>query len=163
MPVTEAFIDACWRGEPERVAQLLTIRSDADPTPIRVSDCPDRLLPNRQQGIVSGGQSYPYFPFQLAWAGASKESPFGEGRLTIANVDRRIEEACDAAKDPPEIDLAIVRVGAPNETEALITGGRIPSVEGDEEKVSAVIRPKDFVQEPACAVSYTPATAPGMF
>ena len=30
-------------------------------------------------------------------------------------------------------------------------------------KVEAVIRPRDFGQEPACAHSATPATTPGMF
>ena len=161
--ITEDFIEACWRGEPDPVAQLVTIVSDADPTPIRVSDCSERLLPNRQQGIVSGGVDYPFFPFQLAWAAASATAPFGEGRLTIANVDRRIEEACDAAIEPPTIDLALVRIADPNTVETAITGAKIPGVEGDESKVSAVIRPRDFDLEPACARSYTPATSPGMF
>ena len=62
MPVTEAMIDAAWSREQEPVAQLVTIRSDADPTPIRATDWPG--------GIVSNGVSYPRFPFQLAWAGA---------------------------------------------------------------------------------------------
>lgn len=161
--VTEDFIEACWRGEPDPVVQLITITSDADPTPIRVSDCSERLLANRQQGITSNGEDYPYFPFQLAWAGASSTAPFGEGRLTIANVDRRIEEACDAAIEPPTIDLTLVRLAEPDTAETAIVGARIPGVDGDESKVSAVIRPRDFDLEPACARSYTPATCPGMF
>lgn len=161
--ISEDFIDSCWRGEPDPVAQLVTITSDADPTPIRVSDCSDRLLPARQQGIASNGEDYPYFPFQLAWAAATASSPFGEGRLTIANVDRRIEEACDAAIDPPTISLSLVRLADPDTVETAINGARIPAIDGDESKVSAVIRPRDFDLEPACARSYTPATTPGMF
>ena len=161
--ITDAFIESCWRGEPDPVAQLVTIRSDADPTPIRVSDCSDRLMSGRRQGIVSGGEDYPYFPFQLAWAAASRGAPFGEGRLTIANVDRRIEEACDAAIEPPTIDLSLVRIADPNTVEKAIEDARIPGIDGDETRVSAVIRPRDFAQEPACAFSYTPATTPGMF
>lgn len=153
--VTEAFVEALYRGEPEPVAQLVTLRSDADPTPIRVTDWPG--------GIISEGQPFVYFPFQLTWAGATREAPFGEGRLTISNVDRRIEEACDAAIEPPGIDLSVVRVSEPDVSEAAIVDARIPAVEGDESRVSAVIRPRDFSQEPACGRNYSPATTPGMF
>lgn len=153
--ITEAFIEDAWRRDHEPLAQLVTIRSDADPEPILATDWPG--------GIVSGGVDYPHFPFELSWAGASKDNPFGQGRLTIANVDRRVEEACDAAVDPPEIDLGLVRVAAPDVVERAITGARIPSVEGDASQVSAVVRPRDFSQEPACARNYTPATVPGLF
>ena len=153
--ITEAFIEDAWRRDHEPLAQLVTIRSDADPEPIMATDWPG--------GIVSDGVDFPHFPFELAWAGASKDNPFGQGRLTIANVDRRVEEACDAAMDPPEIDLALVRVAAPDVVERAITGARIPSVEGDASQVSAVVRPRDFSQEPACARNYTPATVPGLF
>lgn len=153
--ITEAFIEDAWGRDHEPLAQLVTIRSDADPEPIRSSDIPG--------GITSDGVDYPFFPFELSWAGASKDNPFGQGRLTIANADRRIEEACDAANDPPEIDLSLIRVAAPDVVERAIVGARIPSVEGDASRVSAVIRPRDFSQEPACARSYTPATVPGLF
>lgn len=163
MPVTDEFIDAAWLGEPDAVAQLVTITSDADPEPIRASDCSERLLPGRRQGIVSNGVEYPFYPFQLAWAGASRSSPFGEGRLTIQNVDRRIEEACDAALQPPRVDLAVVRIEAPNVVETAIAGARIPAVEGDESRVVGIVRPRDFSQEPAVAWNYTPAKTPGQF
>lgn len=153
--VTEAFIEAAWRGEPDKVAQLVTIHSDALEDPIAVTDWPG--------GLVSNGVKHVHFPFQLAWAGASKDTPFGQGRLTIANVDRRIEEACDAALEPPRLDLSVVRVDDPDVIERAIQDARIPSTEGDETKASAVIRPRDFSEEPACAVSYTPATCPGQF
>lgn len=153
--LTEAFIEEAWGRQQEPLAQLVTITSDADPEPIRATDW--------AAGIVSQGDDFPHFPFRLAWAGASKENPFGEGRLTIANVDRRIEDACDAAIDPPEVSLSLVRVSAPDSPEVAISGARIPSVEGDASQVSAIIRPRSFKQEPACAFSYTPATAPGLF
>lgn len=160
--VSEEFVEACWRGEPEPVAQLVELRTDGE-APIRVSDCADLLLPNRRAGIVSGGVEWPYFPFQLVWSGASRESPFGEGRLTIANVDKRIEEACDAAETPPEIDLMLVRTAAPDVAEKVMSAARIPAVEGDAGKAAAIVRPRDFSQEPACARNYSPATTPGMF
>lgn len=153
--VTEAFVEAAWRGEPEAVAQLAVIRSDALAEPIAVTDWPG--------GIRSNGVDYLHFPFQMAWAGSSRENPFGQGRLTIANVDRRIEEACDAAVNPPHLDLSIVKVSEPNVIERALVDARIASTEGDETKASAIIRPRDFNEEPACAVSYTPATCPGQF
>lgn len=153
--LTEDFIDEAWGREQEPLAQLVTITSDADPEPIRATDWAG--------GIVSQGEAFPHYPFRLSWAGSSKENPFGEGRLTIANVDRRIEDACDAAKDPPEVSLSLVRVAAPDSPEAAIAGARIPSVEGDASQVSAVIRPRSFKQEPACAFIYSPATVPGLF
>ena len=153
--VTEAFIRQAWRRDHDPVAHLITIRSDADPDPIHVTDWGD--------GLESGGQTFLHYPFELAWAAVGRDAPFGEGRLTIANVDRRIEQACDASNDPPEIDLAVVRVAAPDTVERAIAGARIPSVEGDQTRVTGVIRPRDFSQEPACARSYTPGTVPGLF
>jgi hypothetical protein len=161
--VSEAFIEAAWRGQPDPLVQLVELRSDALEEPIRSSDCADPLLPGRRAGIVSGGVEWPHFPFQLTWSGARRESPFGEGRLTIANVDRRIEEACDAAEAPPEIDLLLVRRADPDVAEKVMTGARIPAVEGDAMKATAIVRPRDFSQEPACARNYTPASTPGMF
>ena len=153
--VTEAFIQQAWRRDQDSLAQLVTIRSDALDDPISVTDWPG--------GIVSNGVEYLHYPFMLNWAGASKDSPFGQGKLTIENVDRQIEEACDASILPPEMDLMLVRVEAPDVVEKAILGARIPSTEGDASKVSAVVRPRDFMQEPACAPKYTPATTPGLF
>jgi hypothetical protein len=155
MPVSEEMIDAAWSGVASPMAQLVTIRSDADPTPITATDWPD--------GITSNGVDYPYYPFQLSWAGAGKDQPFGQGRLTIQNVDRRIEAACDAAQDPPEIDLTLVRVDAPDYPETAIRDARVPSVEGDASKVAAVIRPRSFNEEPACAAVYNPSAFAGLF
>lgn len=152
---TLAFIEAAFRGEPEAVAQLVTIHAEALPEPLRVTDWPD--------GITSNGQNYPFFPFELNWAAASQDSPSGEGQLTIANVDRRIEEACDASVVAPSIDLTLVRVSDPNVSERAILGARIPAITGDSQKVSATIRPKNFALEPAVAFSLTPSSAPGLF
>lgn len=159
---SEDLIEACWRGLPEPVAQLVEIRTEGE-DPIRVSDCADLLLPGRRAGIVANGVEWPHFPFQLVWSGARKESPFGEGRLTIANVDKRIETACDASETPPEIDLSVIRIAAPDVPERVMIGARIPGVEGDASKASAIVRPRDFSQEPVCARNYTPATTPGLF
>lgn len=155
MPVSEAMIEAAWHREEDVVAQLVTIRSDADPTPIRVTNWPE--------GITSNGVDYPHYPFELTWHGATKEDPFGKGKLAIGNVDKRIEEACDSAVTPPAIDLGLVRIDAPDVVEQAVLGAKIPSVEGDAAKVSAIIRPRDFSEEPACATKYTPATVPGQF
>ena len=153
--VTEAFIEEMWSRDQAPVAQLVTLRSDALDDPLQVTDW--------TSGLNSEGRVFVHCPFELAWAGASKDNPFGQGRLTIANVDRRIEEACDASLEPPEIDLELVRIEAPDAVEKAILGARVPTVEGDATRVTAVIRPRDFSQEPACARSYTPATTPGLF
>ncbi|HCW49755.1 MAG TPA: hypothetical protein DGP25_07075 [Brevundimonas sp.] len=153
--VTEALVEAAFRGEPDAAAQLVTIYSDALDEPIAVTDWPG--------GLRSNGVDHVHYPFQLKWAGASQDNPFGQGRLTIANVDQRIEEACDAAQDPPRIDLAVVRVAEPDVLERALMDARVSATEGDETKATAVIQPRSFTEEPACAVSYTPATAPGQF
>ncbi|MBD3571628.1 hypothetical protein EJ082_01380 [Brevundimonas diminuta] len=153
--VTEAMVEAAFRGEPDAVAQLVTIRSDGLAEPLNVTDWPG--------GLTSNGVEHVHYPFQLSWAGASQDSPFGQARLTIANVDQVIEAAADAAEEPPEIDLSVVRVADPNVIERALLDARIASTEGDRTKAAAVIRPRDFNEEPACAVSYTPATTPGKF
>ena len=52
---------------------------------------------------------------------------------------------------------------APDVVERAVLGAKVPNVEGDAMRVSAVIRPRDFSEEPACAVKYVPSTVPGMF
>lgn len=153
--VTEAMVEAAFRGEPDAVAQLVTIRSDGLAEPLNVTDWPG--------GLASNGVDYVHYPFQLNWAGASQDSPFGQARLTIANVDQAIEAAADAAEELPTIDLSVVRVADPNVIERALMDARIASTEGDRTKATAVIRPRDFNEEPACAVNYTPSTTPGMF
>ena len=153
--ISEALIEAAWRGEPEPVAQLITLTSEAEETAIRATDWPG--------GLTSGGDYYPHFPFRLSWAGAGRDEPFGKGRLTIQNVDRRIEAACEAATAPPSIDLALVRVAAPDAVEIAIQGAQIPNVTGDSSRVTADIRPRSFKEEPGCAFSYTPSAFPALF
>jgi len=154
MPVSEDLIRTAWSRDREPVAQLVTITSAAEPEPIRATDWPE--------GITTGGVEYPFFPFSLSWAGRGKDDPFGGGKLTISNVDGRIEEACDAAPEPPAIDLAIVRVASPDYVEKALVDARIPSVSGDSGEVRAVIRPRDFALEPCVARVYGPATTPGL-
>lgn len=155
MDVTEAFIEAAFRGAPEAVAQLVTLSSDALSESLRVTDWPG--------GIVAAGEDYVHYPFQLKWAGASQESPFGSAQLTIANVDRQIEEACDAALEPPRVDMVLVKVSDPNVMEAAMLDARLSLVQGDAQKVTGTINPRDFTREPACSKNYTPSTAAGLF
>jgi len=153
--LSDAFIDAAFRGEPEAVAQLVILQADALAEPIRVTDWPG--------GIVANGEVYQHFPFALKWAAPSQDNRAGEGQLTIANVDRRIEDACDASLTPPTIGLSVVRVDDPDVYERAITGARIQGVSGDRSKVSATIIPRNFAREPAVAFSYTPGAFQGLF
>ena len=163
MPVTAAMVEALWASEVEPLAQLIEITADSLVTPMRVSDCPDRLLPGLRQGIVSDGEEYPYMPFRLTWAGASEEQPFGTGKVAIANVDSRIEATMEEAIDPPAISLRLVRVAAPDVVETAIEGATLGQSDFNDVEALAVLRLKDFDLEPACAVSYTPSTTPGQF
>lgn len=162
MPVTDAMIDAAWAAEVEPLAQLVEISSEGLTEPIRVSDCPDRLLSGRKAGIVSEGEEYPYFPFRLTWASATREQPFGAGRLIIANVDSRIEAAIEELEEPPTVSLRLVRVADPDIVETAIEDAQIGQSDFTEIEVSAVIRPRTFDTEPAVAAAYTPHRAPGL-
>lgn len=153
--LSDDYIEAAFKGEPEAVAQLVTVYADALDEPLRVTDWPD--------GIVSNGQTYLHFPFELKWAGPSQDSRAGEAQLVIANVDRRIEEATDAALTPPTVDLVLVRVAKPDIIEKAILGARIASISGDREKATGTIHPRNFGREPAIAHSYTPGSFQGLF
>lgn len=153
--ISDDMAAALWAQEVEPVVQLITLESDQLAEPIRVCDHPG--------GLVSRGESFAYLPFSLQWAPASRDAPFGEGRLTIANVDSRIEEACEAAEAPPQLTLEIVRASAPDTVERAIVGAEIASAEGNEIEASAVIRPKDFGLEPACAAVYGVGRTSGLF
>ena len=153
--ISDEMAAALWAQEVEPVAQLVTLSSDALEEEIRVCDQPG--------GLVSREQTFAYMPFRLQWSAASRESPFGEGRLSIANVDSRIEEACDLAETPPLLTLELVRVSAPDEVERAIEEAQVPAIDGDETEVSAIIRPKDFNLEPACCAVYGSSRTGGRF
>lgn len=153
--VSDAFVDAAWAGQPDDVAQLAVIRSDALEEPICVTDWPG--------GIVSNGAAYLHFPFALRWAGASQDNPVGQAQLTVENVDMRIEQACEASLSPPTLDLSIVRVADPDVVEHALMDATLHSVQIEATRLTAIIRPRDFAQEPAVAFNYTPASAPGLF
>ena len=89
-------------------------------------------------------------PFRLQWSAASRESPFGEGRLSIANVDSRIEEACDLAETPPLLTLELVRVSAPDEVERAIEEAQVPAIDGDETAGLGARGPSRLAHAPPC-------------
>lgn len=153
--LSDEFLTAAFCGEPEPAAQLVTIQSDGLTEPLRVTDWPG--------GLTSNGETYVHFPFELKWAAPSQDNRAGEGQLTIANVDRRIEDACDAASVPPTISLSLVRVADPDVIEKAILGARIAGATGDTTKVTGVIAPRNFTREPAVAHSITPGAFPGLF
>lgn len=155
MDVTEDFVRAIFARVVEPTALLVTIRAEGLEEPVRATSHPD--------GLVSGGIAYPFFPFGFSWGGAAADEPAKEARLEIGNTDGRISSAIRQATGDPRIDVELVRVSAPDVVELAMIDAKIDSVEVDEPKVTATIKPRAFEEEPACKARYIAARTPGLF
>ena len=104
---------------------LLTI-SNASMTTIRVV--------NNTEDIVSRGNTYQAFPFEMELPGEDPDSP-SSARLRIDNVDKRIVEAVRSISTPPEVTIEVILASQPDTVEISYANLTLRSVEYDVDSV----------------------------
>lgn len=132
---------------------LLTIAHASLATPIRVV--------NNNESIVSRGQTYQWFPFEIELPGEDVDSP-SRARLRIDNVDRTIVNTIRSISTPPTVTLEVVLASAPDVVEVSFSGLSLREVDYDAMSVTGELVFESIFTEPV-TLTMTPARFPGLF
>lgn len=155
MAVSNTFKGKAFARETDEAFILLLTLSHADlAEPIRVcSDSAD---------VVSGGDTFTAFPFELLPPNDSDDSP-PQASLKIDNVDRSIVQAIRTITSPPTLLMEIVLASDPDTIEVTWNDFTLVDVEYDALVVAGNLVQEDFTVEPYPALTMNPADFPAIF
>lgn len=137
----------------EAIIILLTLSEASLPAPIRVCTA--------GEDIVSNGETYQAFPFEITMPDDTDEAP-PTVRLTIDAVDRRIIEAVRAAEGAIAVQMQIVFSSNLDQVEVMPGEFKLTEVEYSALSVEGTLSFEDILSEPYPADTFTPAKFPGM-
>ncbi len=133
---------------------LLTIEHEELAAPIRVV--------NNTENVVSRGELYVAYPFEIALPGEDPES-VARVSLRIDNVDRQIVQALRPVQAPLSVALEVVLAGSPDTVEAGPFTLTLIAAECDAFVVTGELAFEDVLNEPFPGHSYIPSDYPGLF
>jgi len=116
---------------------------------------------NNNEAIVSRGNTYLAFPFEIELPGQDPDSP-SSARLRIDNIDKRIVEAVRSISTPPIITIEVVLASQPDTVEIGYTDLTLRAVEYDVNSVRGELTFESIFSEPV-TLTITPNRFPGMF
>lgn len=116
---------------------------------------------NNNEDIVSRGNTYLAFPFEIELPGQDPDSP-SSARLRIDNVDKRIVEAVRSISTPPIITIEVVLASQPDTVEIGYTDLTLRAVEYDVNSVRGELTFESIFSEPV-TLTMTPNRFPGLF
>jgi hypothetical protein len=116
---------------------------------------------NNNEDVVSGGNTYSAFPFDMPPPG-EKEGEIARVRLRIDNIDRSIVQALRSIQSSPMVSLNIVMASSPNRIEAGPFDMFLKAAVYDKLVVEGELSFEDE-DEPFPGDSYVPALFPGLF
>jgi hypothetical protein len=111
--------------------------------------------------IVSRGNTFLAYPFDLAWSTDGEESP--RVSLRIANVDRRITDALLSLKTAPSFKVEAVLSSSVNTVERTLDFFTLRGFEANAISVSAELTQERFSTEPWPKLRATPSLTPVLF
>lgn len=133
---------------------LLTIDHADLSTPIRVV--------HNKVDIVSRGNTFTAFPFDLILPTSSSDSP-PKAQLTIDNVSREIGQAIRTVSSAPTVLIEVVRINDFDAVELSFPTLKMRNVRFDVSKVTGDIVSEDLQFEPYPVFTFSPAHFPGIF
>jgi len=131
--------------------QLLTIDHDDMVAPIR--------LVSNTEDVVSNGETFTAFPFELAIPATAQESV----ELIVDNVTRELIDEVRSIDTPFGLTLEIVVASAPDTVEAGPFEFQSRAVEYDVQRLRFTLAYEPILNEPFPAYDYTPIDYPGLF
>jgi len=153
MPSSE-FLSTVHSQESGNVLSLLIeIRHPSISTPIRLCD--------NTEDLVSGGNTYTGFPFEMTLFQEDGQTP--RASIRIQNVDRRIGDAVERLTTRPTMDVAIVVSDSPDDFEFDWQQMELASVNGNAIAVTGEITGVDYTSEPWPYLRATQDALPGLF
>lgn len=132
---------------------LLTISHPTLAVPIR--------LVNNNEDVVSRGNTFIAFPFEIELPGEDPEQP-PKAMLRIDNVDRRVVQTIRSITAPPTITLEVILASAPNNVEVSFTNMTLRNAQFDVSTVSGELTFDSIYTEPV-TLTMTPNRFPAMF
>jgi hypothetical protein len=153
MPISNALKRAVLGLTSDEVVVTLLTFSGAGFTTFRVCD--------NDTDIVSGGQTYIAFPFSIQLPDDGDEAPAAV--LQIANVDRTIGQAIDAADDEIFVNIKLVLASNPDNPEKEFDGLKISRAPRNALIVEGELTSAQFANEPYTRIRATPGRFPGLF
>jgi hypothetical protein len=154
-PISSRLRAALQAGQTDEVISLLlTLTHPSFAVPIRVTD--------NGAELVSGGQTFVHFPFQVTLAGDTENTP--AVKLSFDGTDRTIiEEIRGTNGDPIQVELSIVLASTPDTIEAGPSIFSLRNITSDAGTVTGDLRLEEILTEPYPADSFSPSRFPGCF
>lgn len=122
---------------------------------------PIRLVRNNAN-IVSRGETFTAFPFDLTLPGSS-DGGSSPARIVIDNVDQTIWQTIRAIATPPTLLIEVVLASAPNVVEESLPIFKLTSASADRFSVEATLADSaEDESEPLVQWELTPSVAPAL-
>jgi hypothetical protein len=151
--VTDALKQDAWQDSSNLPLVLLEIDHSSLSEPIRVC--------NNKVNIMSNGEDYIGFPFEIILPDSKEDSP-PTSKLRIDNVSREIGQAIRLISSPPSVTIKVVRQETPDVIEAEFTGMSMTNVSYDAFSVEADLQFEDLTKEPYPYLTFSPALFRGI-
>lgn len=148
MPISEELRQDAWANQSDLPLVLLRIEHSSLAAPI--------LVVNNKENVVSNGDQYIAFPFEIILPDANEDSP-PQSKLRIDNVSREIGQAIRSISTPPSVTIQVVRQDTPDFIEAQFEGMYLTNVTYDALSVEATLLFEDLTREPFPAWTFSPA------
>lgn len=118
-------------------------------------------LANNTEDVVSNGETYIGFPFEIRLFNEDDQTP--RAQIRVQNVDRRIGEVIRSLRTSPSVAVSVVLASDPDTIELDWIQAELRDVEGDAISISAVISGQDYTTEPWPFRRATSDLLPGLF
>jgi len=132
---------------------LITIDHSSMGSPIRVV--------NNNEDIVSRGDTFVAFPFELVLPGEDPDGVTKAG-LRLDNVDRSVITAIRTLTSPPTVKIEIIISSDMNTPEISFTGMLLRNVSYNAFTIQGDLEFEDLLSEPM-TLQMTPSRFPGLF
>lgn len=151
--VTENLRDDAWAQESDLPLILLELNHDELIEPL--------LLVNNKEDVISNGETYLAFPFELQMPNDTDDSA-PQAKLRICNVSREIGQAIRLMRTPADVSLKVVRMDTPDTVELEFIGMKLRNVTFDAFTVEGTLVFENLINEPYPWMTFSPAWFPGL-
>lgn len=150
------FIQAALDQETDEIFVLLvSITAPGLAEPIRVCSGGDN--------IVSNGEIYAAYPFEIVLPGEQRDQPASGGRIRIDNVDPEIVGKLRALTAAPSAVLKLCLASQPNVIDKSWSRLKLHEPAYDLGQIEVDLKPRDFSEETFPKQRFSPARTPGLF
>jgi hypothetical protein len=117
---------------------------------------------NNTEPIVSNGQAYSAFPFQIQLPQDAAER-MATATLTISNVDRSLVDEIRTIAGRPTVSIAVIAAARPDDVEFGPLEFELSGVQWNAEAISGQLTYEPVMQQPFPAGVFDPQRFPGLF